>query len=727
VLGALPAALIGLLLAGVAWAAVGELTQKVGTAGCITETGNAGACVDGKGMTDPHAVIVSPDGKNAYSASLSDGSIGIFDRNPVTGALTQKAGTAGCISEGGSGGLCADGKGLDGAISIDISADGKNLYAVSFFGDAITIFDRNPTTGELVQKSGTDGCISDTGSSGECVDGHTLETAQGVTVSPDGKNVYAAVQFSGQGAVVTFDRDTSTGVLTQSSGTAGCIASDGDLGLCVTGRGIAAARSITVSGDGKNVYVASASSSLGGVAIFDRNTSTGALTQKAGTAGCVSETGAGPCTDGTALANPVAIDLSPDGESAYVSNQGSDSVAIFDRNTTTGVLTQKAGTAGCISETGTAGACVDGIALDNGSDVTVAPDGATVYTTSLGSASIATEGIAIFDRNTTTGALTQKAGALGCIDDDSSGCAVAPEMRTPQEVTVSPDELNAYVADQQTPGVLIFDRTAPPQTTIDSGPTVTNDSTPTFGFSSSEAGSTFQCRVDSASFSTCSGPGHTHTTFALGEGPHTFQVRATDPTSDTDLSPASRTFTIDFAAPDTFIDSGPSGPTADDTPAFAFSASEAGSTFECRFDSAPFKPCAGPGSTHSGALKDGSHTFEVRATDPGSNLDPTPALRAFSVDSTPPITLLGKVPKPIVKTKGAKKKVKVSFSSEGGAIFECKLDTGSFKSCGSPFAAKAKSKPGKGKAHTVTIRAIDALGNAETDVAVVTFRLVRAG
>ena len=38
----------------------------------------------------------------------------------------------------------------------------------------------------------------------------------------------------------------------------------------------------------------------------------------------------------------------------------------------------------------------------------------------------------------------------------------------------------------------------PPQTTIDSGPSgLTNDASPSFTFSSSEGGSSFECRLDS--------------------------------------------------------------------------------------------------------------------------------------------------------------------------------------------------------------------------------------
>jgi hypothetical protein len=93
---------------------------------------------------------------------------------------------------------------------------------------------------------------------------------------------------------------------------------------------------------------------------------------------------------------------------------------------------------------------------------------------------------------------------------------------------------------------------APPETTIDSGPdggdtgsvggvTYTNATSPSFTFSSSEASSTFECRMDGGSFAACDsgdsfGP--------LANGSHTFEVRATDPSSNTDPSADSATFTV---------------------------------------------------------------------------------------------------------------------------------------------------------------------------------------
>ena len=100
------------------------------------------------------------------------------------------------------------------------------------------------------------------------------------------------------------------------------------------------------------------------------------------------------------------------------------------------------------------------------------------------------------------------------------------------------------------------------------------------------------------------------------------------------VTPCSDPFTYveDSTAPETTIDSGPSGSTADATPTFAFSSSEPGSSFQCRFDSAPFKPCSGPGNTHtpSNDLAAGPHVFKVRAIDAAVNTDATAASRSFS-------------------------------------------------------------------------------------------------
>ena len=173
---------------------------------------------------------------------------------------------------------------------------------------------------------------------------------------------------------------------------------------------------------------------------------------------------------------------------------------------------------------------------------------------------------------------------------------------------------------------------AAPDTTMDGGPTgPTNVATETFGFSANEPGSWFECRIDGGAWGECSAP---HIAGPLADGAHTFEARATDPAGNTDPTPASRTFTVDTAAPDTKIDAGPSGATGDATPTFDFSANEP-STFACRIDGGGWGACSPPYTTGSLAL--GAHTFDVRATDPAGNVDPTPATRSWTVQpATPP-------------------------------------------------------------------------------------------
>ena len=88
----------------------------------------------------------------------------------------------------------------------------------------------------------------------------------------------------------------------------------------------------------------------------------------------------------------------------------------------------------------------------------------------------------------------------------------------------------------------------------------------------------------------------------------------------------------DTTPPDTTIDSGPSGTVQSSSASFSFSSSESGSNFECRLDSGSWGACTSP-KEYTG-LSNGSHTFEVRATDSAGNTDSTPASRTWTVSTT---------------------------------------------------------------------------------------------
>ena len=90
--------------------------------------------------------------------------------------------------------------------------------------------------------------------------------------------------------------------------------------------------------------------------------------------------------------------------------------------------------------------------------------------------------------------------------------------------------------------------TTAPDTTISSGPTgTTSATTASFAFTSSESGSTFECKLDTGAWATCTSP---KAYSGLTTGSHTFSVRATDAAGNTDATPATQTWTIQSAPAD---------------------------------------------------------------------------------------------------------------------------------------------------------------------------------
>ncbi len=355
----------------------GELTQKPGPAGCLSDTGLTG-CQDVVAMNKPTGIAVSPDGESVYVGSYDTQAIAIFDRDTATGELTQKPGLDGCISQSGSGGACRTGHGMGRVDRVIVSGDGLNVYAAgSDGGNSVIAFDRDPSTGEIEQKPGTAGCLSDDGSGGQCQDGKALFHVEGLAISPDGRSLYATSRFTD--AVAIIDRDPSDGSIAQKAGTAGCVSETGSGGECADGvaldSGSPHLKSPVVSPDGENLYVPASDSDA--VAIFDR-AANGTLTQT----GCISEDATGGlCQDGRGLAGAWDSDASADGRSVYIG--GIAGVAVLDRDPATGALAQKAGTAGCVSDAG--GECTDAFGNGGlGGVPAVSPDGKSFYTGMVG-------------------------------------------------------------------------------------------------------------------------------------------------------------------------------------------------------------------------------------------------------------------------------------------------------------------------------------------------------
>jgi serine protease AprX len=87
----------------------------------------------------------------------------------------------------------------------------------------------------------------------------------------------------------------------------------------------------------------------------------------------------------------------------------------------------------------------------------------------------------------------------------------------------------------------------PPETTIVSAPpALSNSSSASFSFTSSEPESSFECRLDEAGWEACSSP---RTFSDLADGPHVFAVRATDADGNTDPDPPEHRWAINTSEP----------------------------------------------------------------------------------------------------------------------------------------------------------------------------------
>lgn len=398
-----------------------------------------------EGLIGLRSVTLIADDQRMYVASSTgDVAVAAFTRDAGSGTLS--------FSEVQRGGVGVTG--LDGAVSVAVSADGRHAYVASQTADAVAAFQRDPVTGRLnfvnVQRDGVNG-----------VDG--LDFAHSVTVSPDGRHVYVAA--ARDGAVAVFRRDADTGALTllgaqhdgaddafslavSPDGRNVYVASSGENALAAFARdadtetlslvevqrdgggvdGLAAADWVTVSPDGSHVYVTGDDDNA--VAVFAREGGTGSLhfvEAEHGGIGGVDE-----------LIGPFSATVSGDGRHVYVASGRDDALEVFARDPTSGALqfveVQRQGVAG-----------VDGLSAVN--SAAVSPDGSHVF---VASGWIGFGTIAVFARDTTNGKLTfvevQRRNEVSGVDGLDGAFSIA----------VSPDGRHVYVASFDDDTVAVF-------------------------------------------------------------------------------------------------------------------------------------------------------------------------------------------------------------------------------------------------------------------------------
>lgn len=331
--------------------------------------------------------------------------VALASPSAAQGVYSQLAGSDACVRQPHGPlrqGVCAAGKGLLGAHASAMSPDGRHLYVASTGSGAVSVLARHPSSGALTWVA----CVSDDGTTGvdgtdgECAGGSGLRAVSDVTVTRDGASVYTT---SRDGAVATFARDQTTGMLTQR----GCIREAGPHVACTDGYGLAAAEAVEVSPDGEIVYVASGGSDLavgggsGALATFDRDPATGDLRQ----VGCTSYDGSdGACADGYGLRGASGIAVSPDGRHLYVAARESEALTVFRVNRSTAAARQVACLMGSPPDRGP---CRPSPGLGEASAVAVSPSGRRVYATSPSGT------LSWLRRNPSTGGLTPH----GCLGD----------------------------------------------------------------------------------------------------------------------------------------------------------------------------------------------------------------------------------------------------------------------------------------------------------------------
>jgi DNA-binding beta-propeller fold protein YncE len=462
----------------------GTLQQLPSRAGCIARHGSQG-CTAGRGLFAATHVAISPDAKTVYVVSTRyshrrpkrAGSIAVFNRDPATGALTQLAGHAGCLSVTAGEG-CGHLRGLRSeATWIAVSPDGKSVYAVSgnhadgskspcsvgrngkqkchkcpphkglrrclpkftrtvpvHGAGAIAVFARDQRTGALRQLAGRKGCVNTDGADG-CAPAHGLKQAVSVSISPDGRSVYTGTTgWTLADGIAVFSRKPSTGALTQSPGATGCLNSNGSAGCTSTHVVIAGAHGIAFDPYGRHAYV----SALGVFVTFKRDPYTGILQELKGSARCLASqilvfTGHSEgCRAGRgAVLGPADDVATRDGRSVYAIDQGilgTEGIDALAPDPSSGMLSQLSGEAGCIEEFPIEGqGCGTARVLNRVMSLAASGDGRNVY-----SAAIWSNAIGVYARDPSTGKLLQLSGQAGCIagtggsyPSDGASCAHA--------------------------------------------------------------------------------------------------------------------------------------------------------------------------------------------------------------------------------------------------------------------------------------------------------------
>jgi DNA-binding beta-propeller fold protein YncE len=118
----------------------GQPVQLTGTSACDINVLAVG-CSLARQLNGAEGLAVSPDDANLYAVAYTSGALDVFNRNSGSGAVIQKSRAPGCLVGSATPG-CTPARALLGASSIIVSPDGRNVYSAAFKSNAVAVFKR---------------------------------------------------------------------------------------------------------------------------------------------------------------------------------------------------------------------------------------------------------------------------------------------------------------------------------------------------------------------------------------------------------------------------------------------------------------------------------------------------------------------------------------------------------------------------------------------------------
>jgi hypothetical protein len=229
--------------------------------GCVSSDGSDGhgaqACTRVRGLTAPSKLLLSPDGNSLLAVSESaagpssppiEEGVAVLRRDADSGSLTQAEGPPGCVTRSGAGGECAAEPAFEGLSELTLSPSGAVAYASARTdrSGGVFVLRRDPATGALAAATGPGTCAGGLASRPDCAADSALQTTGLLTVSPDGRRLYAGTDSE----LVVLSADEATQTIARS----GCI-SDGFPKKCARVRTDPAFGRLVFAADGRTALL----------------------------------------------------------------------------------------------------------------------------------------------------------------------------------------------------------------------------------------------------------------------------------------------------------------------------------------------------------------------------------------------------------------------------------------------------------------------------------------